>query len=245
MFALRTALFVLCLLALSAQADEVYPEVKVADPYIELHTGPGGGYPIFHVVERGEFVEVLKRKTDWFKVRTAKGKTGWVERVQMERTLTAEGEATHFAEAALGDFSSRRWEAGLLGGDFNGAPIITFYGGYAFNANLSAELSVAQALGEFASSTLVNLDMVSSPFPEWRFSPFFALGVGNIATKPRVTLVRAEDTSDATAHVGLGMRVYLSRRFILRAEYKSYVAFSSDDDNEEFEEWQAGFAFFF
>jgi hypothetical protein len=86
---------------------------------------------------------------------------------------------------------------------------------------------------------------VSQPFPEWRFSPFFTLGAGHIATKPRVTLVQAEDSSDATAHVGLGMRVYLSRRFILRAEYKSYVAFSSDDDNEEFEEWQAGFAFFF
>jgi len=245
MLALRAVVFMLCLLATVVQAEEAYPEVKVADPYIELHTGPGGGYPIFHVVERGEFVEVIKRKTDWFKVRTAKGTTGWVERGQMERTLTAEGEATQFAEAALGDFSSRRWEAGLLGGDFNGAPVMTFYGGYAFNANLSAELSLAQALGEFASSTLLNLNLVSQPFPEWRFSPFFTLGAGDIATRPRVTLVRAEDSNDATAHVGLGLRVYLSRRFILRAEYKSYVAFSSDDDNEEFEEWQAGFAFFF
>jgi hypothetical protein len=245
MLALRAVVFVLCLLAVAAQAEEAYPEVKVADPYIELHTGPGGGYPIFHVVERGEFVEVIKRKTDWFQVRTAKGKTGWVERAQMERTLTAEGEATQFADAALGDFSKRRWEAGLLGGDFNGAPVMTFYGGYAFNANLSTELSLSQALGEFASSTLLNLNLVSQPFPEWRFSPFFTLGAGHIATKPRVTLVQAEDSSDATAHVGLGMRVYLSRRFILRAEYKSYVAFSSDDDNEEFEEWQAGFAFFF
>jgi hypothetical protein len=245
MLALRAVVFVLCLLAVAAQAEEAYPEVKVADPYIELHTGPGGGYPIFHVVERGEFVEVIKRKTDWFQVRTAKGKTGWVERAQMERTLTAEGEATQFADAALGDFSKRRWEAGLLGGDFNGAPVMTFYGGYAFNANLSTELSAAKVLGEFASSTLLNLNLVSQPFPEWRFSPFFTLGVGHISTQPRVTLVRAEDSNDATAHVGLGLRVYLTRRFILRAEYKSYVAFSSDDDNEEFEEWQAGFAFFF
>lgn len=245
MSALRVFVAVLCLLAVAAQADEAYPEVRVADPYIELHTGPGAGYPIFHVVDRGEFVEVIKRKTDWFKVRSAKGETGWVAREQMERTLTTEGEATHFAEAALGDFSKRRWEVGLLGGDFNAAPVMTFYGGYAFNANLAAELSLGQALGEFASSTLISLDLVSQPFPAWRASPFFAVGVGQIATKPRVTLVRAEDSSDATAHVGLGVRVYLSRRFILRAEYKSYVAFSSDDDNEEFEEWQAGFAFFF
>ncbi|MGI9329960.1 MAG: SH3 domain-containing protein, partial [Gammaproteobacteria bacterium] len=41
-------------------------QVVVTDPYVDVHSGPGGGYPIFHVVERGEEVEVLKRRTDWF-----------------------------------------------------------------------------------------------------------------------------------------------------------------------------------
>jgi hypothetical protein len=58
-------------------------------------------------------------------------------------------------------------------------------------------------------------------------------------------LIQAKDTQDLTAHMGLGLKVYLTRRFILRAEYKNYVGFSSDDKNEEFEEWKAGFAFFF
>ena len=31
----------------------------VNDPYIELHTGPGRGYPIFHVTERGERIIIL------------------------------------------------------------------------------------------------------------------------------------------------------------------------------------------
>ena len=44
---------------------------------------------------------------------------------------------------------------------------------------------------------------------------------------------------------GLGLRTYLSRRFLLRAEYKSYVVFTSRDDNEEVDEWKAGFTFFF
>jgi len=47
------------------------------------------------------------------------------------------------------------------------------------------------------------------------------------------------------AHVGAGLRIYATRRFILRAEYKSYVVFTSRDDNEEVEEWKVGFAFFF
>lgn len=228
-----------------ASADELFPEVKVADPYIELHTGPGEGFPIVNVVDRGDFVEVLKRKTDWFKVRTAKGKTGWVARIQMEKTLLPNGEVTQLTDAAIGDFSKRRWESGLVGGTFNGAPVITLYGAFVMNQNLSAELSVSQVSGDFSSSVLANVNLVSSPFPQWRYSPFFTLGMGQIQTSPNVTLVQAKDSQDLTAHMGLGIKIYLTRRFILRAEYKNYVGFSSDDNNEEFEEWKAGFAFFF
>lgn len=243
---MRVFWFVMLLLGASAVlADEAYPEVKVADPYIELHTGPGEGFPIFNVVDRGDFVEVIKRKTDWFKVRTDKGVAGWVSRMQMEKTLTPSGEATQFADAELGDFTKRRWETGLVGGTFNSAPVMTLYGAFAMNSNLSAELSVSQVTGDFSSSVLANFNLVSQPFPLWRYSPFFTLGVGQIQTSPNVTLIQAKDSQDLTAHVGIGLKIYLTRRFILRAEYKNYVGFSSDDNNEEFEEWKAGFAFFF
>jgi hypothetical protein len=39
--------------------------------------------------------------------------------------------------------------------------------------------------------------------------------------------------------------MYATRRFVLRAQFNSYVVFTSRDDNEEVEEWKAGFAFFF
>lgn len=244
---IRFGLFMVLLIAATwvNAADDVYLEVKVADPYIELHTGPGSGYPIFYVVDRGDFVEVIKRKTDWFKVRTVKGKTGWVSRFQMEKTLTSSGDVTEFADAALGDFSKRRWEAGLVGGTFNSSPVMTLYGAYVLNPNLSAELSASQVTGDFFSSDLVNFNLLAQPFPKWRYSPFFTLGLGQITTNPKVTLIQAQDSEDMIAHMGLGVKVYLTRRFIFRAEYKNYVGFSSDDDNEEFEEWKAGFAFFF
>ena len=38
--------------------------VSVADPYLELRTGPGRGFPVVQVVERGETVEVETRRTD-------------------------------------------------------------------------------------------------------------------------------------------------------------------------------------
>ena len=111
-----TLLSILCQLLLASAVtaawwkDENYQRVQVADPYIELHTAPGRGYPIFHVVERGQSVEILKRKTDWFKVRTPRGKEGWVDRAQIERTLTEGGAEKTFRDVLAEDFLSRRCE---------------------------------------------------------------------------------------------------------------------------------------
>ena len=63
-----------CLAVAKVQADDGYERVWVADAYLELHTGPGRGYPVIQVIERGEWIDILKRKTDWFKVRASNGK---------------------------------------------------------------------------------------------------------------------------------------------------------------------------
>ena len=49
--------------ALAAETVERDPDelrVTIADPFIELHTGPGQGYPIFYVIDRGVEVRVLR-----------------------------------------------------------------------------------------------------------------------------------------------------------------------------------------
>ena len=60
-----------------ATAAKELRKVAVAEPYVELHTGPGRGYPVFYIAERGETVELLKQRTDWIKLRTARGVEGW------------------------------------------------------------------------------------------------------------------------------------------------------------------------
>ena len=40
----------------------VVERLRIADPYLEIRTGPGRGYPIFHVAARDEWVEVLLRR---------------------------------------------------------------------------------------------------------------------------------------------------------------------------------------
>ncbi len=81
--------------------------------------------------------------------------------------------------------------------------------------------------------------------PEWRISPYFTLGTGVIYTEPKSTLVQSIDRDDQIGYVGGGLQLYLTRRFMLRAEYKN-VIFTSRDENEEVDGMEiSGFAFFF
>jgi len=41
------------------------------------------------------------------------------------------------------------------------------------------------------------------------------------------------------------VRVYLTRRFIARAEYDANYIYTKRNQNEDAREWKAGFAFFF
>jgi hypothetical protein len=231
--------------AVPLEAADDYRSVAVADPYLEMHTGPGRGYPVFHVVDRGETVEVIKQRTGWFLVRAASGKEGWVDREQMGLTLQRDGEQFSFRRATIEDFTNARWETGILAGDFGGANSVSVYGSYSLNPNVSVELWGTQILGNISNGWMAGGNIVHEAFPEWRVSPFFTMGAGFIRTKPKSTIVLPEDRNDQIGHVGAGFRIYVTRRFLLRAEYKSYVVFTSRDENEEIEEWKAGFAFFF
>ena len=103
----RVCLVALALLAVTSAtaeaADDKLRTVAVADPYLEMHTGPGRGYPIFHVVDRGDSVQIVMQKTYWYQVITEKGVTGWVSYEQMELTLNPDGSEVDFAPTTSTD----------------------------------------------------------------------------------------------------------------------------------------------
>lgn len=228
-------------------ADEVdeYQAVKVAEPFIEFHTGPGRGYPVFHIVEKGQSLFLIKKKTQWFKVRSAKGHEGWVHEDTMQKTLSGDEQQFDAGNYQLQDFTKREWETGVLGGDFGGATSLSIYTGWNFTQNLSAELSVSQALGNVADIRFANISLVHQAFPEWRVSPFVKLGGGVIQTRPFTTLIQTQDRTDEIVNVGLGVKAYVSRQFFIRVEYTSYTILTSRNDNDEVEEWKLGFSVFF
>ena len=236
-----------CLLLLIplAMGAVAYQRVQVQDPYMDMHTGPGRGFPAVQVVERGEWVEILMRKTDWFKVRTENGKEGWVVRSQMEKTLTGAGVRKNFRDVLMDDYLKRRLEVGFAAGRFDGDPSLSVRSSYRFNSFIVGEINLSQVSGVFSSSRIVDLSLQIAPYSDNRFSPYFNLGFGHFKNEPKAPLVNALDTSATTAVVGVGLRVYLTRRFIVRADFKNYVVMIDTDRNEEFQQWLTGFSFFF
>lgn len=220
-------------------------EARIVEPYIELHTGPGRGYPVFHVAEEGTSLEILKRRTDWFRVRTERGISGWVNRHQLAETLDEAGVKRSFRDIVRDDYLARRLEFGFSAGSLGGDPALAARLGYRMTDNLILETFLTQVSGDFSSSRAYGASLAIQPFGARRFSPYFSLGVGNFTNEPKVVLVDTEKTSSELASAAIGMRAYLTRRFMLRAEFRHHLALVKTEDYEDFEEWTMGFSFFF
>lgn len=234
----------LCLTG-TARAEEHSLRVQVTDPYIELRTGPGRGFPVFYASDRGEWIEILKRKTDWYKVRLDSGKEGWVNRAQLENTLTEAGARTTFRDLMLTDYLHRRLEAGFAWGRFEKDPVLVVRVGYALTPNLFAELSASQVTATFSSTSLLQVNLMASPYADRRISPFFTLGAGHYRQTPKVTLVNAPEVSVTSANAGLGVRIYLTRNFLVRADFREHMAPVNDNRVDSFREWTIGLGIFF
>ena len=219
--------------------------VQVADPYIELRTGPGRGYPIFFVAPRNEWVEIELRHTDWFRVRTEDDKVGWVSRQQLESTLTAAGGTKTFRDVLLDDYLSLRVQLGAAWGHFKGEPLLKVWTNYRLSDTLSIEGTFGQVQGVFSGTNLWHLDLMIEPWSDKRLSPFFAVGLGKFKNFPNLSLIGATTTDAKLGAARIGARYYISERFMFTADYAFYTAFLNDQRSAEYRAWTAGLSFFF
>jgi hypothetical protein len=239
------AALLLAAAALTAAPARAAERVQVADPYLEMRTGPGRGYPIFHVAAREEWVEILLRHTDWFKVRTASGKEGWVHRTQLETTLTEAGGRKTFRDILLDDYLQRRVELGAGWGRFKAEPMLKIWTAYRFSDALTVEATIGQVQGVFSGTDFWHFGLNAEPWSDRRLSPFFGIGVGRFKNIPNASLVGALPTNANLGQASLGLRYHLSDRFVARVDYSFYTAFVSDARSIEYRAVTAGLSFFF
>lgn len=243
--AIATTLVMLFASTALAADDKAAPASRVVEAYIEMHTHPGRNYPVFYVAERGETIRLLKRRTDWVKIRNDRDIEGWAHIDDIGRTVNANNQPLGFKAPDRDSFNTRRWEMGFMLGAFDSTDAISGYGSYHFTRNLSLEAAYTENYGDFSDGKMLTASIVHQMFPNWRYSPFFTLGGGTRQTNPRSTLVATQDRDDAVASVGAGIRFHLTGRLMLRVQYKHYVVMTDRDDDEEAGEWKVGISAFF
>lgn len=231
--------------ARAADAPPAAERLQVAEPYLEMRTGPGRGYPVFFVVEKSQWVAVELRRTDWYRVRAEGGQVGWVQRSQLESTLTAAGSAKTFRDLLLDDYLRRRVEFSGGWGRFKGEPMLRLGLQARLADTLGAELTVGQVQGLFSGTDFWHLSLVSEPWSDRRLSPYFAVGLGKFRNIPNSSLVDAAITDAKLAHASLGVRWHLSERFTARLDWTLYTAFVADTRSTEYRSLTAGLGFYF
>lgn len=232
----------LCSFACFANDKPVMLIIEVS--YIELHSGPGAGYPIINVIEKGELVELMVKRTNWLKVKDQRNNIGWLNQDELVG-LSHQGQAVINSEFTLTDFQTRRYEAGVMYGDFEGSDFYNIHLAYNFSSVYSTEVSLGKALGNISDNELYEVMLINQPFPELMVIPYIGVGAGIITTKPHSVLADSEKRDDTFIASAIGIKYHLARNFILRAEYKYSVVLTDRNDNEEVQTWKLGFSVFF
>lgn len=228
-----------------APAPATVERLQVAEPFLEMHTGPGRGYPVFFVVEKSQWVVVELRRTDWYRVRAEGGQVGWVPRKALESTLTAAGGSKTFRDLLLDDYLVRRVEFSGGWGRFRSEPMLRLGLQARLADTVGAELVVGQVQGLFSGTDFWHVSLVSEPFSDRRWSPYFSVGLGKFRNIPNSSLVDATPVNANLAHASVGLRWHLSERFIARVDWTLYTAFVSDQRSTEYRSISAGLGFFF
>jgi len=227
----------------AAQARQNHLELVVTRPYLEMHTGPGRGYPVFYVIGRGETLEVLYSRTDWYRVRAPRGQEGWVRRDELAETDLASGGPAPIPPYP--DFAAHRWEIGAGYGVYNRENLVTTYLDYGLTDSLDAELVLQQAFGTIDNRNIVTLGLRNTMIPEWKwFSPTVGLGTGYQTISDKVPPAPLE-SNNQLAYASIGARGFITRRFMWRFDWRAYYVFNKLNTSEVLEEWKLDLAVFF
>ena len=224
-------------------AKEQLLEVVVAEPFLEMHSGPGRGYPVVYVVGRDEVVTILYSRTDWFKVRAPRGQEGWARRTDLALTKLASGEPAPIPPYP--EFASHRWELGAGYGVYNRENLVTTYADFGLTNSLDVEFAIQQAFGTLDNRYIASIGVRHTFIPEWKwFSPTAGIGTAYQYIQDKVPPAPLQKSNEM-AYVSLGARGFITRRFLWRVDWRHYVVFNDLNVYEDLEEWKFGLAVFF
>ena len=226
---------VLTLLGLSNSllAEAGKQQVIIEDSYVDLHTGPGRGYPITYSVEQGQTVTIQGQRTGWVKVNTHRDVSGWARATDLLPLST--NSATFY----------NSWQVGLGLGDFEGARATSLIAGYRLSEHFTMEVFLTEALGDFSDSQIARVQLNHQFLPSKRWSPFFGLGAGVVKNSTDATLIKTQESTNNLLTVSFGARYRIDGRYRISLECNNHTILTSNSNNEEKTEWTFGINAFF
>ena len=236
---------ILCASWFVAQEASADTPAVVVEPFLELHTGPGRGYPVFYIAEKGELISLVKQRTDWFQVRLPNGQVGWAQRLEVEKTLRASGHRKRLTEKLYDDWISKRLSLGWAAGTFAGDPALFVRAMYDMTDHLGLEGNIASSSGDLGSTDLYYLGLVVTPWGNPWFSISGTLGAGWVHVDPESLLVDASSDVFPEAHAGIGFKLHLFRDLFVRGDFRNYSLFMDSNRTREFQGYSLGVSFQF
>jgi opacity protein-like surface antigen len=218
--------------------------LEVAEPFIDMHTGPGRGYPIFNVVEQGETIQILKRKTNWYKIRSEDSKTGWANATQLAHTLKPTGVPVDLPEVSHGDYLKSRWRVGFTAGQLDGASTFSMTAGFRPFSWTEVEVEGGKIFDESVTSDYYGINLLVEPMPDWVITPYVSVGGGMFSFNNRQKVVVDDAGSPSYASLGAGASYYVVSNLVVRGGYRSY-SISTDEDRVWLNAWTIGLNVFF
>ncbi|MDH5258731.1 MAG: SH3 domain-containing protein [Gammaproteobacteria bacterium] len=203
----------------------------VKSSYMEVKTGPGRSQPIFLVVEKNESFSIVKKKSDWLKVKTFKGVTGWVSL------------STFYAAVELAGYDEKKTylkssgEIGFTAGKFGGDESYSINTGYYIKPEVLISVDLMKTSGSYSNSTISSIDLAIDFYRRLFLSPFISIGSGFMFNEPRETLVNAHSSKQSTYSYGAGININPYKNMNIRVSVRDFYLM---DKKENYYDWRIG-----
>jgi hypothetical protein len=247
--------FALCFISSQSLANDTTEvaeksvELIVIDSYLEMHSGPGRGYPIINTMEQDEPITVLRRRGSWYQVANRHNKKGWIQQEKLARTIAPSGLPAALPDTQHGDYLAQQGRIGFALGQQGGAETANLVAGFRLFSFVGAELEYGQIFATNEDGNSYGANLLFEPIQSWSFTPFISTGFGrqDLKTKVKPGVGKSNDLNFAYTFVGGGINYYIGYNFVVRGEYRqiSITGDTTDNKTARSSAWRIGFSSFF
>jgi len=251
--ALSALLLAAVLAPRTARAEDAM--VRVLTEQAQVHTGPGFGYRVVYMAQRGEVLRAVERATRgyWFRIVLPDGTFGWIlgdEVFPFGIDLAGKAEPPGvfrrfvdavFAPSPLGEgYVQFTFSAGVLGGD----GMFLFRPAVLLDPHVALEAFFGETLGNQIDVLYYGVGANAYLWPASPVTPFFALAGGGVSSRRKADQFTIKVGDFSTVNVGGGMMFAFKKRVTLRFDFRNHVIFDPNH-TQSAQEYSGGLAIVF